>query len=232
VGHEIRTPLNVVSSGLELLTLQASSLDADLIETLQDTKSACKIAIDILNDLLTYEKLDSDILTLEKSPADVVELAQRVVSMFQIQARSSQIVMRLENKLPTEVAVSDVDSTKISQVIRNVISNALKFTPVGGRVAVTITVKDEGKRVRIDVQDSGVGMKKADRQRLFGEIVQFNPKELQNGQGSGMGLYLSRKIIDMHGGSIGVDLDWEGPGSVFYVELVLLELRGKGNTII
>jgi CheY-like chemotaxis protein/anti-sigma regulatory factor (Ser/Thr protein kinase) len=140
--------------------------------------------------------------------------------MFQIQARSAQISLILENSIDTEAAVSEVDATKISQVIRNIISNALKFTPVGGFVVVSIVTKDDGKRIRIDVKDSGVGMKKADRQRLFSEVVQFNPKELQDGQGSGLGLFLSRKIVDMHGGAIGVDLDWEGQGSIFYMELL------------
>jgi hypothetical protein len=72
-------------------------------------------------------------------------------------------------------------------------------------------------------------MRKEDRARLFNEVIQFDAKLLQNGQGSGLGLYLSRKVIDMHGGSIGVDLDWEGVGSKFYIELDVSEVKYSGR---
>jgi signal transduction histidine kinase len=75
------------------------------------------------------------------------------------------------------------------------------------------------------VCDTGPGLRKEDRARLFNEVIQFDAKLLQNGQGSGLGLYLSRKVVDMHGGSIGVDMEWEGVGSKFYIELDLSEQK-------
>ena len=219
VSHEIRTPLNVVMSGLEFMDSFKDVLGSELMETLGDIKNACGVAIDILNDLLTYEKLDSNILTLDKSPCDFVDLVRRVCSMFQIQARYSNINLAFDCRVKDGKITVDADSTKLAQVIRNLVSNALKFTPEGGMITVKMLAVAGGRSVRLEVQDTGPGMTREQRKKLFNEVVQFNPKELQNGQGSGLGLFLSRKIVDMHRGNIGVDVEWEGKGSIFFLEL-------------
>ena len=219
VSHEIRTPLNVVMSGLELMESFKNVLSSELMEILGDIKNACGVAIDILNDLLTYEKLDSNILTLEKSPCDFVDLVRRVCSMFQIQARYSNINLAFDCRIKDGKITVDADSTKLAQVIRNLVSNALKFTPDGGMITVKMLTVAGGRSVRLEVQDTGPGMTREQRKKLFNEVVQFNPKELQNGQGSGLGLFLSRKIVDMHRGNIGVEVEWEGKGSIFFLEL-------------
>ena len=222
VSHEIRTPLNIVTSGLELLASLSKNMSADMIDIIADMRGACAVAIDILNDLLTYEKLDSDLLVLEKTSCDISELMTKVYNMFHIQAKQAEVNIELDNKVtPSTAAVVEADSAKLAQVFRNLISNALKFTKRGGTVKVGVSLDEAKDIVRIEVHDTGVGMSKEQRRKLFKEVVQFNAMELQNGQGSGLGLYLSRKIIDMHRGVIGVDMDWEGPGSIFFVELPL-----------
>lgn len=223
VSHEIRTPLNVVMSGLEYLNSFQEGISTEAADIIRDIKSACSVAIDILNDLLTYEKIDSNILALDKSPCDVVLLVKKVFNMFKIQAKYSDITMELETPSNIESVIIDGDSTKLSQVIRNLVSNAVKFTPNEGNIAVRMKISEANTRIRIEVQDTGPGILKEDRRRLFTEVVQFNPKELQNGQGSGLGLFLSRKIVDMHCGAIGVDIEWDGPGSIFFIELPILE---------
>ena len=224
VGHEIRTPLHIVMSGLELLRSPGMALSPDALDIITDMKGACSIAIDILNDLLTYEKLDSDLLVLEKSPCDIKGLITKEFDLFRVQAAYAKLNMNFENLTSSVGLVVYGDKAKLSQVFRNLISNAIKFTPSEGSVTMTLMTLNTSKRVRIEVQDTGAGMSREQRERLFQEVVQFNAKELQNGQGSGLGLFLSRKIVDMHDGTIGVDMDWEGPGSKFYVELPIADL--------
>lgn len=113
----------------------------------------------------------------------------------------------------------------MSQVFRNLLSNAMKFTPAGGFIEVRIQVRDE--ELRVEVQDSGPGISPANQRRLFGEIVQFNAKTLQGGGGSGLGLWISKRIIDLHGGSIGVFSEGEGKGSTFFFTLPLVLPRPK-----
>lgn len=220
VSHEIRTPLNIVMSGMELLKASAEG-NMEAIEIIADVKSACASSIDILNDLLTYEKMDSNILVVDKAPCDVIDVVKTTFDMFFIQAKHSDISLLVKNKIQDKFIIVDADATKISQVFRNLISNALKFTPFGGTVSIVLQLSEDRGRFRLEVHDSGPGISKEDRKKLFNEIVQFNPKALQNGQGSGLGLYLSRHIVDVHGGRIGVDLEWDGVGSIFFVELPL-----------
>lgn len=210
----------VVVSGLDLLARMNAMLNDDSLELIDEIRSACKVAIEILNDLLTYEKLDSNILVLERSVYDLFDILRKVCDMFAIPARFSDINLSMSYDENLTCAMVDVDAAKISQVFRNLISNALKFTPFGGTVSVHVGLV--GKVVRVQVRDSGVGMKLDEKQRLFGEIIQFNAKNLQGGGGSGMGLYLCGRIISIHEGAIGVDMEYDGPGTVFYCDLPLV----------
>lgn len=105
----------------------------------------------------------------------------------------------------------------MAQVLRNLLSNAIKFTPIEGEVEVTIDAKNE--QLEISVRDSGVGISLENQGRLFGEVIQFHAKAHQGGGGSGLGLWISKKIMDMHGGSISVHSEGEGKGSVFSISL-------------
>ena len=230
VSHEIRTPLNVVMSGLDLLSAMACA-NVEMEDLIADIKSACTTAIDILNDLLSYEKLDSNLLALERSDCDFGDMVNKVFSFFQIQARYSHTSLTFINLVSEDrLPVVNGDVAKLTQVVRNLLSNALKFTPDGGSVVMTLSVDATTQRVRLEVQDSGPGIAREDRRKLFNEVVQFNAKELQGGQGSGLGLFLSQRIIAMHDGVIGVDLDWEGVGSKFYLELIISEMRQRAAT--
>jgi two-component system sensor histidine kinase/response regulator len=205
----------------------------EAIETLDDVKNACSVAIDILNDLLTYEKLDSDLLTLDKTAVDAIEMSRKVYKTFAVPAKYAGIKFEFENLISNEIAVVDIDVVKLSQVARNLVSNALKFTPSGGSCRMVLSVDQSRKVFRMDVHDSGPGMTREQRGRLFKEVVQFNAKELQNGGGSGMGLFLSTRMVELHGGSIGVDMDKAQPGSIFYFELPLtdkVEANPKGTS--
>jgi signal transduction histidine kinase len=120
-----------------------------------------------------------------------------------------------------------VDIFKVRQVIRNLLSNAFKFTPPGGQVTCTVQWRqqcadtlilcDKGF-VRIEVQDTGVGMTRDNQDRLFKEMVQFDAKANQGGVGSGLGLWLSKRLVVLNGGTIGVQSDGPGQGSTFFVE--------------
>jgi CheY-like chemotaxis protein len=213
-----RTPLNVVLSGLEYMTAHQELMHVDIYDTILEVKDACLVAINILNDLLTYEKLDSNILELDKSACDIADLVKRAHALFSIQARYAEIVCSIDDLLCSKIMVL-VDEAKFAQVVRNLISNALKFTPCGGSVTMKLLRTPDNKRVRVEVHDTGPGMTKEQRRRLFKEVVQFNAKELQGGQGSGLGLYLSHRIMQLHDGDIGVDTEREGSGSVFFLEL-------------
>ena len=138
-----------------------------------------------------------------------------------MQAIHSEISIKLDDGTAPDGCIVDADSAKLAQVIRSLVAEAFKYSPTGGHVNVMMSLVKGTNRVRVTVRDSGPSLSRDSRERMFRDATQrvFNPDELQGGQGAGMAMYLSRHIMDMHGGSIGVDLDWDGPGSIFYLEL-------------
>ena len=147
----------------------------------------------ILDDLLAYEKISTGALNLERAQVKFVRLIRASAALFRIQARGKGIALRvLENpNAIDDSVVVDVDAGKVTQVLRNFISNAIKFTPEGGTVQVQAFKRLQHNKpvVVVQVIDSGVGMNDAQLKRIFRDIVQFNANELQEGGGSGIGLW-------------------------------------------
>ena len=262
--------------------------DIERYDTLCDVNISCAAAVDILNDLLCYEKLESGILNLHKEDVPVATFLQDCVSMFAAQARECGVTMSIETGAKEESDSSSpllandsilVDKFKMDQVIRNLISNALKFTPRGGTMTLhasfvqSIDIFSEGSpsnlgvvrpsrssRVKgtgntcccktrsrsapctpihrsrssigdrtdghlvIVVTDSGAGISAENQKRLFRDIVQFNPEKLQAGGGSGLGLWITGGIVDLHGGKISVFSEGEGMGCSFTVKIPMTRL--------
>lgn len=220
VSHEIRTPLNVVFAALLWLELESESMNEEFRETISMTKESCVVAVDILNDMLAYEKIDGNILTLETSPVAIVPFLMDVIKPFTIQAKQKKIQLAYkETDVPLDVSIQ-ADEHKLQQIIRNLISNALKFTLPGGNVSVKamLVTYDTTEWIRIEVIDDGYGLSLENQNKLFKEIVQFSAKEQQHGGGSGLGLYISKGIVDLHNGKIGVTSEGLGCGCTFYLE--------------
>jgi signal transduction histidine kinase len=296
ISHELRTPLNTAFLGLKLLSsdLKASKSqkDAERYDTLVDVNMSCTAAVDILNDLLCYEKLESGILELHKENIAVSTFLRDSLLPFSVQARESGVIVTVEtNRADVTPSPShsgyfrsvplqshDVifaDKFKMDQVIRNLMSNALKSTPRGGHVTIkasfvhdnrpdqnTVSLRDrfglgtrKGSRTSnlrshrnpgavytddtlsatpaltpgpirgtlvIVMTDTGAGISKGNQARLFNEIVQFSPEKLQAGGGSGLGLWITQEILNLHDGSISVSSEGEGMGSTFTIEMPMI----------
>jgi signal transduction histidine kinase len=299
ISHELRTPLNTAFLGLKLLSsdLKASNdpKDIERYETLCDVNMSCTAAVDILNDLLCYEKLESGILELHKEDIVVDSFLKDFVLSFSVQARECGITVNTitevshrgaempsdDGKVSRSLLPDDMiyaDKFKMDQVIRNLMSNALKFTPRGGSVTINASFvydsHEEAMRCVVDaglktaahsfsdarrasrkavgrilrnpasvaccpditsgrdtgssltrgklvvvVTDTGAGISKENQARLFNEIVQFSPEKLQAGGGSGLGLWITQEILNLHDGSISVSSEGEGKGSSFTIEM-------------
>eukprot|EP00602_Paraphysomonas_sp_CaronLab_P003724 CAMPEP_0185033670 /NCGR_PEP_ID=MMETSP1103-20130426/22844_1 /TAXON_ID=36769 /ORGANISM="Paraphysomonas bandaiensis, Strain Caron Lab Isolate" /LENGTH=1002 /DNA_ID=CAMNT_0027570033 /DNA_START=123 /DNA_END=3131 /DNA_ORIENTATION=- len=239
VSHEIRTPLMVAKLGLDLLEkdMAEGESSAESRNNITDCQEAIDIAVTIVSDLLSYEKLESGILQLYCDMLPAMPFVDRTMGPFSLQAKQKNITFGVQcvDKCCENVLL-EIDGHKMSQVLRNLVSNALKFTPEGGNVSVSVSFipnflheKESAKvsngqyyqcgRARIEVSDTGVGLSKENQERVFKEIVQFSPDVLQGGGGSGLGLWISQGIVSLHEGVIGVTSEGEGHGCTFYVEL-------------
>jgi signal transduction histidine kinase len=162
-----------------------------VLETASLIKGSCTVALETLNDMLTFDKIDENKLVLELEPVNPYKLVSEVMKPFQINAKDAGVSLRLQCAEADNPDVN-ADKFKINQVLRNLLSNALKFTPRDGEVNMVVETRSEHKSVRLSVVDSGCGISKENQSKLFGQYVQFNASALQQGKGSGLGLWISK----------------------------------------
>lgn len=249
-----------------------------------DLQENVSSAVGILNDLLNYDKIESGTLQLEVGTVNIVDLAIKAVRKFKVQAANKDITLSLkilpckcrlfpgkygipdpladehqegsasgQNELDNVMVVGD--EMRLCQVVCNLVSNSLKFTPSGGSVTVCmehlsppdcaqlrrfseastsskyVTCKHQQRgTVRITVDDDGVGMTPDQLSQLFTEGVQFDPNRLQGGGGSGLGLSISKGIVERHNGFISAVSQGPGKGAAFMVELPLYNFKEGQDT--
>ena len=218
----------------------------DWIELVQDIVDSANTAIAVLNDLIDYDKIDTGTMSLQKEPLNLQSIIESTVHQFSVQARAKSIQIQLcggFQQQEAEKIVIEGDRVKLSQVLRNLLSNALKFTPQGGKMTINCKWEEDqvnsknnksltevivhGKMV-VTVTDSGAGMSSEQIQQLFREGVQFTPNDLQAGQGSGLGLWIAKGIVDSHGGHLNAFSEGENRGTTFTFILPAYATNVKG----
>lgn len=228
MGHEVRTPLGAIAGGLKLL--ERDSLPEASRRTLLSINRAAQHLVDLLNNLLDAAKLEARKLEVHVQPLDVARLVSDVLEEFapMAQSRGVKLVAELpETPLPTVM----LDALRGRQVLANLVSNAIKFTPQGGLVTARLRGEVVGTghsgspiwELRFAVRDTGVGMTPEVRERMFQRFVQAPGTEQRYG-GSGLGLAIVRQLLDLVGGTIEVD-SAPGKGSEFRVKVCVTQAR-------
>ena len=210
MSHEIRTPLNAIIGSAELLGHEGlSHVQSKRVQTIQ---SSGQLLLDVINDILDYSKLDSRGLELQMEDFDLSMIAETIGNTFSDRAAASNL--RFSICLP-QIRIRS-DPARLRQVIVNLLGNALKFTE-RGEVRLAGAVISEG-RLRIEVSDTGFGIKKEDLSRLFRDFEQIDGSYARAHGGSGLGLAISKRIVQGMGGNIGV-VSTVGLGSTFWFEV-------------
>ena len=215
VSHELRTPLTTIKEGISLVfDGSLGTINADQKASLAIAKQDIDRLARLINDLLDISKIEAGRMEVKKSSVVISSLAEEVLFSFQNQAGKKHI--RLKTRLNRTLPPLYIDPDKISQVLANLISNGIKFTPENG--SITVGVKDKGKEVEISVADTGVGISQDNIARLFDRFSQFNRVYGPGERGTGLGLAISKEIVEMHGGRISVESE-VGKGSTFTFSL-------------
>jgi signal transduction histidine kinase len=216
VSHELRTPLTSMFGFTEvLLGGDAGELTVDQRRYLEIVQRSTERLMRLVGDLLFIGQIDSGQLALEPAAADLAAVAGEVVETARPTARMKGIELVLRTEPVPEIVA---DRSRLAQLTDNLLSNALKFTPEGGRVEVT--VHQNGDCCVLEVSDSGFGVDESDRDRLFERFFRSAEATEQAIQGTGLGLAISKAIVEAHGGTI-EHVDRPGPGATFRVELPL-----------
>jgi signal transduction histidine kinase len=210
MSHELRTPLNAIIGFSQVLRDEmVGSVNEKQAEYLEDIISSGNHLLSLINDVLDLSKVEAGQVELQVHPFSLREALERGVVM--VRERATEDGVRVEFAADPEVDVVDGDERRIKQVIFNLLSNAVKFTPAGGEVDVSAT-RVNGE-VRVSVADTGPGVAPEDRDRIFEE---FQQSETGVGlrEGTGLGLALSKRFVELHGGRIWLESE-PGRGSTF-----------------
>jgi len=215
MSHELRTPLNAIIGFSEVLVERMfGDINAKQKEYLQDILSSGRHLLSLINDILDISKVEAGRMELQPAPTDLRFVLQNSVSL--VRERATRQGISLDLDVDGTVGTIAADERRVKQILFNLLSNALKFTPAGGRVILTAT--GIGDAVRISVRDTGIGIKLEDQDRIFEEFQQAGPGKAV--EGTGLGLALAKRFVEMHGGRIWVDSD-VGKGSSFTFTLPL-----------
>jgi signal transduction histidine kinase len=212
MSHELRTPLNVIIGFTELiLDKQCGDLTARQEEYLGDVLHSARDLFMLINDILDLTNIEAGELKLRLSEVRIRELLSRSIIILKEKVLKHKIDLSYEEKqIPATILA---DERKLKQIVFNLLANAVKFTPDGGKVTLRSEIADEF--IKISIEDSGIGIRDKDLKRIFDPFEQADSSLSRRYQGTGIGLSLTRNMVELHGGKIWAESDGEGKGTRF-----------------
>ena len=215
LSHELRTPLTSIIGSLQLInTGVVGEVDKDIAEMTVVAERNGQRLLDLINDLLDIEKIESGKLTLAPEVLEIDELVREAMVLNKAFAERFRVRFELAASLPGCSVRGD--RKRLLQVMTNLLSNAAKFSPEGD--AVEIRLEERGAEVRVEVHDRGPGIPEAFRGRIFGRFAQADSTASRQKGGTGLGLAICKRLVEMMHGRIGFE-DRAGGGTVFWFEL-------------
>jgi signal transduction histidine kinase/ActR/RegA family two-component response regulator len=218
MSHELRTPLNAVIGFSEvLLERMFGDLNERQDEYLRDILASGRHLLELLNDVLDLSKVEAGAMELALASVDIGTVMEQCVGLMRERATSKNL--RLTADVSADIGPVNADELRLKQILLNLLSNAVKFTPAGGTIAVM--ARQDGADVLVQVVDTGVGIPPSDQGRIFDSFQQAG-RSATRVEGTGLGLTLCKRIVELHGGQISVE-SIEGTGSTFSVRLPLVD---------
>ncbi len=220
LAHEFRTPLTLILAPVETL-LQLAKGNAQMNRYLSTMQINSKYLLKLINELMDFRKLESGRMELNKQKQDIVSLVSGVSAAFQDIAQQHDISLHVKSELAELNTAFDLD--KMQKVLYNLLSNAIKFTPRDGRGKIKVRLslknrKESGDWIRIQVKDNGPGIREAEMPHIFYPFFQGKEQLFRKGSSSGIGLALTKNLVELHGGEVYVESQW-GKGATFTVEI-------------
>lgn len=220
ISHDLRTPLTSIVGYLEL-TMESTSLTEEQHRYLTVVERNSERLLRLVNDLLFVARLEAGEFELHLDDLDLAAIAKQAVEEARPRARAADVTLSFDAEM---VELVHGDRGRMFQLLDNLISNAIKFTPSGGRVAVGVQRTDSGVCLR--VSDTGIGISGVEQTRLFERFFRTTSAVDRQIPGTGLGLYIARAIVEAHGGAIAVE-SGDQEGTTFLVELPLTPDRAE-----
>lgn len=217
VSHDLRTPLTCIRGSLQLLadTGGGNPLTPSQERNVGIALKNIEKLVRLVNDLLDISKLEAKKFTMKPALFHAEDLVESLVHEFEVWSSAKGVAVRMELDKPLAL---EADQDRISQVLTNLLGNALKFTPSGGTITIVGKRAVDSQKIELGVRDTGPGIAQKDLQNLFEKFSRVESQAVQGIGGTGLGLSIAREIVQLHGGKIWVESE-EGKGSYFAFEL-------------
>jgi signal transduction histidine kinase len=215
VAHELRTPVTNIRGQLEAIS---DNLLEPTPETLSSTYEEVMLLSRLIDDLQDLTLAEAGKLALAQQPIEVQDMLQVTATSMRPKARDAGIEIKVD--VPGDLPVTNIDQHRVGQVLRNLINNAVAHTPRGG--SVTLSAKQSGDWVEVSVSDTGEGIPPEDIELIFERFYRVDKSRARSTGGTGLGLTIARRLVELHGGKIGVESN-VGRGSRFYFTLPILK---------
>jgi len=221
MSHELRTPLNALLGNASMLQEQLlGPLTPKQAEMVRAMEESGRHLLGLVNDVLDATRLEAGQLRITRRRVDVARVVNRGFDLVNSAAQRKRIALTAQ--VPADLPALYADERRVTQMLHVLLSNGVKFTPVGGSVGVTVRATQEGRAITFEVRDTGIGISPEDQLRLFRPFVQLDSGLARRFEGSGLGLSLVRGLAQLHGGNVSVQ-SAVGRGSRFCFELPLGE---------
>ena len=228
MSHEIRTPLNAITTTVSLLKDQVSKKNKDLFDSLQLASSNL---ITIVNDVLDFTKLDANKAVVEAHNTNFNQLCKNIINLHKSAAEAKGLELIFKSDISTEKNHL-IDQTKISQILSNLINNAIKFTNSGSIELNTQLIKSNTVNdiIKFSVKDTGEGISKIDASQIFDSFSQVKPITTRKQGGTGLGLAIVKKLVELHKGKIEVESE-AGRGTLFHFTIKFKKILKVSSAI-
>jgi signal transduction histidine kinase/ActR/RegA family two-component response regulator len=215
MSHELRTPLNAIIGFSELLLDPGfGPLSEDQRGYAADIHSSGRHLLNLINDILDLSKIEAGKMRLRRELFPLGPVVEEAMALLRVDASRKRLTFLADVASPSDRL--EADRSKVKQVLSNLLSNAVKFTPAGGEV--TVRLMGRGEWIHLEVEDTGIGIRPEDQARIFDAFTQVDGSLARQYQGTGLGLTLVRRFVEMHGGRVGVESIPER-GSRFLIDL-------------
>jgi signal transduction histidine kinase/CheY-like chemotaxis protein len=227
MSHELRTPLNAILGMSEALLEQVyGELNEKQSKSLRSVEESGRHLLALINDILDLSKIGAGKMELDLGPVPVESACQSSLRIIKESAQKKQL--KVSCSFDGAVTLIRADGRRLKQILVNLLNNSVKFTPEGGMIGLEVRGDAEHQMVRLTVWDTGIGISPQDLGRLFQPFVQLDGSLSRQYAGTGLGLALVYRMVEMHGGSVTVESE-VGKGSRFTVSLPWREDEGKAN---
>ena len=222
MSHELRTPLNSIIGFAELLEDEIpGKLNETQLRYIGHILNSGRHLLTLINEILDLAKIEAGKMELDVSDVNVVSLFESGLNMVREEATRKDLSIGVEVSPEVDGVTILADELKFKEIVVNLLSNAVKFTPQGG--SVLIQAAREGDELMISVTDQGIGVKREDHQRIFEPFEQVDSPSSRRRFGTGLGLSLSKRLVELHGGQMWVESEGEGRGSTFRFTIPFVE---------